>query len=225
MRAAMSILLALTVCVAVVSCTPQATDTKTVDLLAQGLDGWDAFLEEGKKKEDVWSLQDGVLVCKGEPLGCLYTKAKYTSFRMELEWRWEGEPGNNGVLLRINGDPRAIPRCIEAQLKSGSAGDLYGFHDMAIDGAEDRTKRTVDHATLKDLIGDFTGVTKIKAAENPAGEWNKYAITLSGGDLKVEVNGQLVNEAHDCEVVAGPIGVQSEGGVIHIRNMKVTPTE
>jgi hypothetical protein len=37
------------------------------------------------------------------------------------------------------------------------------------------------------------------------------------------VNGEKVNEATDCDVLAGAIGLQSEGGEIHFRSIHVTP--
>ena len=43
------------------------------------------------------------------------------------------------------------------------------------------------------------------------------------GNLQVKVNGRVVNEATDCEVVAGPIGLQSEGGKIHFRKVRLVP--
>ena len=42
-----------------------------VDLFyGECLDGWKYFLAEPDvKMEDVWSVKDGLLVCKGEPMG------------------------------------------------------------------------------------------------------------------------------------------------------------
>ena len=59
--------------------------------------------------------------------------------------------------------------------------------------------------------------------EKPAGEWNKYEITAQGGTITVKVNGKLLNEATGCDVRAGQIGLQSEGGVIHFRNITLVP--
>ena len=130
----------------------------------RNLDGWEVFLAEPDVSRDqVWSVRDGLLVGRGEPLGYLHTTRKYTSFELTVEWRWEPgtEPGNSGVLMRINGDPKPIPRAIEAQLKSGDAGDLYGFHGMKIDGSPERTTRTEGH----DVLGDFVGVKKMESTE------------------------------------------------------------
>ena len=205
--------------------SPHPTKAQPVDLFnGETLDGWTAFLvEPDVQKEDVWSVNDGVLVCKGEPLGYLYTEAHYTSFKLLVEWRWapDTEPGNSGVLMRISGEPRGVPRAIEAQLKSGSAGDLYGFHGLKINGAEERKMGALGH----ELLGDFVGVRKTEAKENDPGQWNTYEITLDGSNLTVNVNGIRVNEAHEAEVLAGPIGLQSEGGEIHFRKVQLTPLD
>jgi hypothetical protein len=191
------------------------------------LSNWSFFLVDPKAKlEDVWSVRDGMIVCKGEPLGFLMTKEKFTSYRLVVEWRWA--PGtavtkektpNSGVLMRVNGEPRGVPRAYEAQLRSGDAGDLYGFWGMRLAGDPARAKaRTGDP-----VLGDMSGVSKAEAAENPVGEWNRYEILLDGTKLEVTVNGKKVNSATVADVLAGPIGLQSEGGEIHFRKVELTP--
>jgi hypothetical protein len=188
------------------------------------LSGWGAYLADSEVgMDDVWSVQDGVLVCKGEPLGYLHTTDDYASFELVVEWRWAPgtEPGNSGVLLRINGEPRTIPRGYEAQLQSGNAGDLYGFWGMSLSGDAARMKQLTAHETL----GDMIGFTKVEGNENPPGEWNRYEIRLAGPDIVVRVNGKEVNAATGAEVLAGPIGLQSEGGEIHFRKVELTPID
>jgi len=169
------------------------------------LSGWEYFLvDEGATMEDVWSVEEGILVCKGEPRGYLCTENDYESFRLVVEWRWPEEPGNSGVLMRITGEPAMLPNCVEAQLRSGSAGDMYGFNGFTI-GAEGNR-----------LPG-------IERNENEPGEWNRYEITADGGTITVMLNGMKVNEATGCDVRPGRIGLQSEGGVIHFRTVMLTP--
>jgi hypothetical protein len=121
--------------------------------------------------------------------------------------------------MRIGGEPKAIPRAIEAQLKSGDAGDLYSFHGMKINGDPARTKFTAGH----ELLGDFVAVPRTESNEKEPGEWNTYQISLDGPKLTVIVNGKKVNEAVECDVVEGPLGLQSEGGEIHFRTVRLTP--
>ena len=196
---------------------------KRLDLLAgNSLAGWDVFLVDSKvKKEDVWSVKDGVLVCKGEPLGYLYTKQQFKNFKLTLQWRWAPgkEPGNSGVLLRIAGKAISfLPKCVESQLKSGSAGDIWGFYGYQLKGDPARMRKVENHEQL----GTFQGVGHIRANEKEPGQWNTYEITFDQGRLTVAVNGEKVNEATDCDVAAGAIGLQSEGGEIHFRSIHVT---
>jgi hypothetical protein len=193
------------------------------------LSGWSHFLVDPKvAATDVWSVQDGVLVCKGEPLGYLYTNAEYTSFTLIVEWRWApgaaarlGKVPNSGVLMRVNGapKPKGVPRAYEAQLQAGSAGDLYGFWDMPLDGDAGRRREAKGH----ELLGDMVGFRKTEAAENPEGEWNTYEITFDGPSLVVVVNGKKINEAQGAAVVPGRIALQSEGGEIHFRRVEIRP--
>lgn len=201
----------------------RAADTApATDLLADGLAGWNFFVvEPDVKLQEVWTVDDGVLKCKGQPLGYLSTKQKFTNFKLTLEWRWAGggEGGNSGVLLRIAGKPITfLPKCLECQLKAGSAGDVWGFYGFKLKGDPARAREVKGNQQL----GDFSGVGLIEANEKPPGQWNRYDITLQGGRLTVLVNGKKVNEAHDCELLEGPIGLQSEGGEIHFRNLRLT---
>ena len=97
-----------------------AEGDKAVDLLAgDSLDGWNVFLVDSKiKKEDVWSVKDGVLVCKGEPLGYLYTKQPFKNFKLTLQWRWAGQGA--GQQRRAVADRR---RCgdVPAQVRRSAA--------------------------------------------------------------------------------------------------------
>lgn len=210
-----------------VAATAQSTPVRLFN--GQDLSGWSHFLVDPKvPAADVWSVRDGVLVCKGEPLGYLHTNAEYTSFRLVVEWRWApgaaarlGRAPNSGVLLRVNGEPKpkGIPRAYEAQLQAGSAGDLYGFWGMPLEGDADRRREAKGH----ELLGDMVGFRKIEGAEKPEGEWNVYEITVDGPSFVVLVNGIKVNEATGAAVIPGRIALQSEGGEVHFRRVDLWP--
>ena len=55
---------------------------------------------------------------------------------------------------------RALPKCVEAQLKAGSAGDAYGFHGFQVKGDAARAI-----SAEAEMIGKLTGVKKIKGNE------------------------------------------------------------
>lgn len=186
------------------------------------LEGWSHFLADDTPADEVWSVSDGVLICKGVPNGYLFTDNVYQDFRLVLEWRWAPgrEPGNSGVLLRIEGKAISfLPKCVEAQLKHESAGDIWAFYGRSVTGDEARLAKVEGH----EVLGDFHGVSKMKMAENAPGEWNRYEIEVAGDTLTLHINGQLVNEARGLDILAGPIGLQSEGAEIHFRNIHIEP--
>ncbi len=185
----------------------------------KNLEAWEYYLvDPDLAMEDVWRVEDGLLICEGEPMGYLATEQAYTNFKLVVEWRWapNQDPGNSGVLMRITGDPQALPMCVEAQLQHGNAGAIYGFHGFQVSGDPDRFIENE-----KELTGKLTGVNKIKDNEKPPGEWNRYEIYMLKGNLTLYINGEKVNEAHGLKIVPGKIGFQSEGGEVHFRTIQM----
>ena len=185
---------------------------ETIELFnGKNLDGWTAFFQGGTSDpSEAFFVEDGILKCKGRPIGYLHTKKKYTSYELIVEWRFNAEKGagNSGVLMRVIGDNKVWPNSIEAQLHSRNAGDIWniGGFEMKTDSERTEGRRTIKaHATN----------------EKPLGEWNRYKILLDGGNLTLEVNGLVQNVATGCKVVAGPIGLQSEGAWIEFRKVQL----
>lgn len=181
----------------------------------QSFAGWTHHLSDStKSRDDVWSIQDGVLRCSGDPAGYLRTEREFESFVLELEWRFDPAKGagNSGVLMRQHGVDKVWPKSIEAQLMSRNAGDLWNIDEFAMQA--DPT-RTIGRRTEKAL----------PCNEGPLGAWNRYRITLDGGELTVEVNGEVQNRASWCEVRPGHVCLQSEGAYIEFRNIVLSPIE
>ena len=202
--------------------TPQRHTSATVELFdGKDLSGWQyALADPTLPREAVWSVRDGLLICKGEPLGVLYTREAFTNFQFVLEYRWApgAPPGNSGILTRINGPARALPRCTEVQLQHGNAGDVLGLQGMTVAAGQPRFFEIKAHK----VAGDIAGVRKLVDAEKPAGEWNRVEVQAQGGRYTVWVNGLKVNEATGVEAIAGPLGLQSEGGEIQFRRATLT---
>ncbi len=182
------------------------------------LTGWVAFVPDAQKTgitpESVWSVEDGVLICRGTPHGYIRTQREYTNFILRLEWRFNPvtrQAGNSGVLLRQIGPDKIWPRSIEAQLHSGNAGDFWNIDQFEMKTDPERTRGR--------------NTRKTHDAERPVGEWNEYEIVVHGGDVILRVNGQEVNRAWDAMVVPGRICLQSEGAEIHFRNIRIVPLD
>jgi hypothetical protein len=166
--------------------------------------------------EDVWSVKNGVLACKGKPVGYLLTKKNdFENYVLELEWRWPAKGGNNGVLVHVT-KPGALgvwPQCLEVQLADQEAGDFWVIGTtIEIEKPEGRIKDR-RHINLSD--GD----------EKPFGKWNKMEITCRGDEVLVKVNGKLVNHAKKVSQAKGAIALQSEGTPIEYRNIKLKPLQ
>lgn len=177
------------------------------------LTGWTHHLNaEDAKAEDTWSVEDGVLVCKGQPIGYLRTVDDHTNYHLVVEWRWDPETknaGNSGVLMRMVGEDKVWPRCIEAQLMSGNAGDFYNIGDFPMTTDPERTN------------GRHTKRTGTN--EHPVGDWNRYDILVDGGKIELRVNGELLNSATEAWETPGKICLQSEGAPIHFRKVRIYP--
>ena len=192
-----------------------AAEEKTTRLFnGKDLAGWTFHAREDKAKaEDTWSVADGVLQCKGRPVGYLRTKGEYENYILTLEWKWPkgAKGGNNGVLVHTS-TPRALgvwPKSIEVQLKSGDAGDFWVIGTELDVKNEQARKRGRRHLNLTD------------GSEKSIGEWNKMEVTCKGDEITVKVNGQLVNHATNCNVTKGAICLQSEGAPIRFRNIQL----
>jgi hypothetical protein len=189
------------------------------------LTGWSPYLWDRQTKSQdktttasaVWSIDNGVLICQGRPSGYIRTDKEYENYRLSVEWRWpEGATrGNNGVLVHTT-TPNALgvwPKSVEVQLALGNAGDLWVIGTTL--EVPDLEKRRMGrrHLNLTDN------------SEKPVGQWNKMEIEARGDELKVWVNGDLVNHATRLSDRKGAISLQSEGALVHFRNINLTPLD
>ena len=183
------------------------------------LSNWTYQLDDpDAKMEDVWSVKEGVLFCKGRPRGYIRTKKDdYSDYVLTLEWRWpEGtERGNNGVLVHTS-TPNALgiwPKSLEVQLATDNAGDFWVIGTEIDVPNEEERRMDRRHVNLTD------------GSEKPIGQWNRMEITCRGDEVIVKVNGDLVNHATNCSVTKGAISLQSEGAPIEFRNIVLKPVK
>jgi 3-keto-disaccharide hydrolase len=175
-------------------------------------EGWKLFIpDENVDPLSVWSINDGVIRCAGSPKGYMRTTTAYQNYKVSVEWRWPEDGGNNGLLVHIAGEDQVWPKSIECQLQHENAGDFW-----VIGGAE--FAEHVDKSTRR-------VIKKTDHNEKPLGEWNTMEAVCEGNTIKVYVNGLLQNEATDCTLTEGFIGLQSEGTPIEYRNIVLEPLE
>lgn len=93
------------------------------------LSGWHVdvpAMDDDQSLKNPFIVREGMLVSLGEPRGHLITDESYKNYRLEVEYRFPGKPGNCGVLVHSS-TPRALfkmfPKSIEVQMQSENAGD------------------------------------------------------------------------------------------------------
>jgi hypothetical protein len=172
-------------------------------------------------------VRDGKLVSLGKPEGHLLTVGRYRDYRLEVEYRFAGKPGNCGVLIHAS-TPRALykmfPKSIEVQLMSGNAGDFWVIQeDIKVENMETRRPR---RGTEKwgGAEGDARRVLNLTdGSEKPLGEWNNLVVEARGRAITVWVNGDLVNNGVDASVDQGRIALQAEGAEVEFRKVEIGP--
>lgn len=184
----------------------------------QNLDGWKMYLEDQTvDPETVWSVNNGVIHCKGEPSGYIRTTDEYKNYSLHLEWRWADKPTNSGILLHMSEPDKIWPKSIEAQLKHRNAGDF-----VTIQPSSAITVNGQRHTPPANKI--FKIISKqYDSNEKPPGQWNNYDIVCKGDTIELTVNGLLQNTATRSSLTSGSICLQSEGSPIEFRNIILTP--
>ena len=194
------------------------------------LSGWEADVpakDADKTIRDSFIVRNGMLVSLGDPKGHLLTQNAYRDYRLEVEYRFPGKPGNCGVLVHAS-RPRALykmfPQSVEVQMNSGDAGDFWVIQeDIKVAEMEKRRPRK-EGEKWGGAEGDARRILNLTdASEKPLGEWNTMAIEARGGTIKVWVNGDLVNEGFDASTDRGRIALQAEGAEVEFRKVQIGP--
>jgi Domain of Unknown Function (DUF1080) len=169
-------------------------------------------------------VRDSMLVSLGTPNGHLITDSVYENYRLEVQYRFAGEPGNCGVLVHAS-TPRALygmfPKSLEVQMMHENAGDFWCIvEDIKVLDMEKRRGPKENWGITEGKERRIINLTD--GSEKPLGEWNTMLIECRGNTIKVWVNGTLVNDGLDCTVSKGQIAVQAEGAEVEFRKIMLT---
>jgi len=194
----------------------QTKEGESLDLLFNGEDltGWEIV----NSSINSWNVEDGILYTNGEGGGWLSTEKMYADFILSLEFRLP-KGGNSGVFLRAprEGDP--------------------AYTGMEVQILDDYSEKynNLDPWQYCGSIYDIQSPSK--QVVNPAGEWNSYDILCEGSQVKVWLNGQLINDVNlndhmnktdthpGIERQAGYIGLQNHSTQVDFRNIRLKVLE
>jgi hypothetical protein len=167
---------------------------------------------------ETWTFQDGLLICTGKPIGEIRTEKMYQNFIMELEWRHMVPRGNAGVFVWADDiTARGVPfhRGIEVQVLENAYGntDSYTTHGDIF---------PIHGATMTPINGrGGSRAFPTESRSNPSPEWNHYRIECRDGEISLAVNGKVVTRGKEASPRKGYICLESEGGVVHYRNIRI----
>lgn len=216
---------ALLLLIALSSCRSQQTIS-----LFNGVDltGWHIDVPEMDTIPEAinpFIVRNGMLVSLGTPQGHIITDAEYANFRLEIEYRFAGEPGNCGVLVFAS-TPRALykmfPKSIEVQMMHGNAGDFWCIvEDITADDMVERRGPKENWGITEGKERRIRNLTD--DSEKPLGEWNRMIIECLKNEIKVWLNGDMVNYGYNATASNGNIALQAEGAEVEFRKVDLIP--
>jgi hypothetical protein len=204
---------------------------KTISLFnGKDLTGWHVdvpAMDTNPALKSPFIIRNGLLVSMGTPGGHLITDAIYENYKLQVEYRFAGVPGNCGVLLHAS-TPRALygmfPKAIESQMMTQNAGDFWCIQeDIEVPDMEKRRGPKEEWGINGDKKRRILNLTD--GSEKPVGEWNTMIVECVKNSIKVWVNGDMVNCGFNCTASKGQIALQSEGSEVEFRKVELTPID
>lgn len=182
-------------------------------------------MDKDPKAINPFIIRNGLLVSLGEPQGHLITKSSYQNYRLEIEYRFAGKPGNCGVLVHastLRALYKQFPKSIEVQMMHDNAGDFWCItEDISVPNMESRRGPKENWGTDGDKARRIKNLTD--NSEKPLGEWNKMVIECKGDYIKVWLNDDMVNDGFGATVQKGQVALQAEGSEVEFRKVDLTP--
>lgn len=177
------------------------------------LAGWRQYASQ----KNLWGVEDGMIVCRGDGGGWLGTTRDYADFELRLEYRLKAG-GNSGIYIRAPEEGWISRRGMEIQL-------LDDFHP---------SYANLDFYQHTGALYHVAAPTR--RASKKAGQWNAMTIRILGRRLQVRLNGVALLDADldrcrkDPAVAkehpglartTGRIGLQSHTDRVEFRNIFV----
>ncbi len=203
-------------------------EPETISLFnGEDLSGWHVdvpAMDDNPEAINPFIVREGMLVSLGTPPGHLITDSVFQDYRLDVEYRFAGEPGNCGVLVHAS-TPRALydmfPKSLEVQMMHENAGDFWCIvEDIKVPNMMERRGPKEEWGITEGKARRIKNLTD--DSENPVGQWNNMVIECVDDEIKVWLNGDLVNYGYDCTATKGRIAVQAEGSEVEFRKLELT---
>ncbi len=178
-------------------------------------------LDKNSKLPKPFTVRNGMLVSLGKPAGHLLTEKEYSNYRLEVEYRFAAKPGNCGILVhasKLRNLYGMYPQSIEVQMNHQHAGDFWCIvEDIKVKDMEKRRGPRKNWGITEGKARRILNLTD--GSEKPVGMWNFMNIECRENEIRVWVNGDLVNHGFDCTAKGGRLAIQAEGSEVEIRKI------
>lgn len=172
--------------------------------------GWQGPVEN-------YEIENGVIRCKPDQGGTIFTTDEYDDFVVELEFRIP-IGGNNGLAIRYPG--------------SGDAA-YQGMCELQVLDSEHQKFAKLDprqyHGSAYGMVAAHRGYLR------PTGEWNFQRVTVEGSTILVELNGTVILDCNLADVneflgdnphpgkgrTSGHFGLAGHHDPVEFRNLKI----
>jgi len=183
---------------------------------------------------DTWTWKEGLVHCKGTPVGVCRSQNKMTNFEMVATWRHLKSGGNSGIFVWATEE--ALTGLKPNSLPPG------GIEVQVLDhGYVEQWKKTHDGKEPDWFTsnGDVFPVGKSKMVPFPPvaaggsrsfprkhlslgiGLWNHYYIRAINGEVRLWVNGEEVSGGTNCDPKTGYLCLESEGSPVEFKNLRI----
>jgi hypothetical protein len=181
-------------------------------------------MDKDSSAKNPFIIRKGLLVSLGSPGGHLITDSVYSNYKIEVQYRFAGKPGNCGLLVHAS-TPRALyemfPKSIEVQIEHTNAGDFWCIEqDITVPDMEARRGEKARWGINGDKLRKIERL--VQSVEKPVGDWNKMVVECKNDEVIVWVNDILVNHGYKCTASSGQIALQAEGSEVEFRKVSLT---
>ena len=139
-------MLSLAVLAASLFCFSDGANAQKTEKLFNGKDlsNWNFVVDKNSVPADqVYSVRDGKIFITGQPFGYMYTKEKYSDYKLHVEWRWPNgdSNANSGIFLHIADLKNPFPNGIEC--KPGGPDCSYCWEAPTLSSTSNARERNV----------------------------------------------------------------------------------
>ena len=164
-----------------------------------------------------------MLVSLGSPGGHLLTDEKFENYRVIAGYRFAGKPEIAGCWFMLKLQPlQDVSQVDRVQMNHKHAGDFWCIVENIF--VPDMISRRGPEKNWGIIEGKARRIANLTDdSEKPVGEWNRMRIECVGNEVKVWVNGDMVNHGFDCTAKKGRLAIQAEGSEVEFRKFELTP--